>query len=186
MCPDHAVISEIRTRGANGGTDEFVELYNPTDADIVLGPDWSIASRAQTDFLDTTRWTGNGGILPAHGHYLIAGSGYTQSPLRDDGLSSGISDAGRVRLVQSPVPLTNNVIDAVCFAFDSTSRTLLGVLTCPGTPSTNPHDDTVNSNFDRSLQRFPRDCTDTGDNSKDVLAKMPSTPQSSLSPPVVY
>lgn len=186
VCGDHVVISEIRTRGANGGTDEFVELYNPTSQDVVLGPDWSIASRADTDFYDTTRWQGNGGILPAHGHYLIAGSGYGGAPARDDGLSSGISDAGRVRLIQSPDPFTNNVIDAVCFAFDSTSRNLVGLLSCPGSSATNPHDDTTASDFDRSIMRWPRDCTDTGDNSKDLAAKMPSTPMSSQSPPVVY
>lgn len=186
VCPDHVVVSEIRTRGLGGGADEFVELYNPTGKDIVLGPDWTIQARSPTDFVDSQRWQGAGGILPAHGYFLIAGSSYAESPAPDDALSEGITDAGRVSLVQSPDLFTNNVIDAVCYAYDATTLGLVEIVTCPGTPAQNPHDDTTASNADRSIKRTPRDCTDIGDNSVDFGPKAPATPKSSKSPTVTY
>ena len=184
VCPDHVVISQIRTRGVNGGTDEFVELYNPTGQQVVLDPEWTIFSRSQTDLVDYQRWQGNGGILPAHGFFLVVGSGYAQSPAPDDVLASGISDAGRVQLIQSPDIFTNNLIDSVCFAFDGTSSALVSILGC--TPATNPHGDTTSSDFDRSIERAPRDCTETGNDSVDFVAASPSTPKDSQSPPVTY
>ena len=175
------MLSEIQTRGVGGGTDEFIELYNPTGQDVILGVDWTIVSRAQAETADVQRWQGHGGTLPAHGFFLVGGSGYTESPARDDGLSSGISDAGRVQLVQS-----GNVVDAVCFAYDSATFAAVGLLMCPGSPAQNDHDDASDSDIDRSMRRVPDDCTDTGDSSVDFAPRMPSLPKSSASPPVVY
>ncbi len=180
VCPDHVVISEIRTRGIGGGTDEFVELYNPTGQQVVLDPGWTVVSRSQTDTSDHQRWQGNGGILQAHGFFLLVGSGYAQSPLGDEALASGISDAGRVQLIQSP----DNVVDSVCFAYDTGSSGLVSMLGC--TPATNPHDDTISSDSDRSIKRAPRDCTETGNDSVDFVAASPATPSDSQSPPVTY
>jgi hypothetical protein len=180
------VISEVRTRGVHGGSDEFVTLYNPTSKDIVLGPDWSLLGRSETDLTDATRWQGSGGILSAHGYYLIAGSQYVEMPTRDDNLGTGITDAGRLSLVQSPDPFTNNVIDALCYAYDSTTLALVELLTCSGTPADNPHDDTTSSDADRSVARTPRDCTETGDDSQDFGPRAPATPKSSASPKTVY
>jgi hypothetical protein len=182
VCPDHVVVSQLQTRGDGGGTDEFVELYNPTDADVSLGPDWSIVSRTQSDTTDLQRWQGHGGTLPAHGYFLIGGTGYAEIPPRDDGLSSGISDAGRLKLVH----VGDGDVDVVCFAYDANTASLVSAFGCPGSPARNPHDDTSNSNVGRGIQRAPRDCTDTGDNSVDFVAKMPCEPKSSASPPVMY
>jgi hypothetical protein len=182
VCPDHVVVSQLQTRGDGGGTDEFVELYNPTNADVPLGPDWTIVSRSQSDTSDLQRWQGHGGTLPAHGYYLIGGTGYGETPPRDDGLSSGISDAGRLKLVYAP----EGDVDVVCFAYDTNTTSLVEQLGCPGSPARNPHDDTSNSNVGRGIQRMPRDCTDTGDNSVDFVAKMPCEPKNSASPPIVY
>ena len=43
----HVVISEFATRGANSATDEFVELYNPTDAPIDLSS-WKLEYKSAT------------------------------------------------------------------------------------------------------------------------------------------
>jgi hypothetical protein len=186
VCPGNVVISEVRTRGVNGGSDEFIALYNPTDAAVVLGPDWGIFGRSETDLSDAQKWQGSGGILPAHGHYLLAGPKYAESPAPDEMFTGGITDAGRILLVQAPDIFTTNVIDAVCYAYDATTTALVELLTCPGNPAQNPHDDNSDSDADRSIARTPRDCTDSGDNSVDFMARAPATPKSSASPPVVY
>jgi hypothetical protein len=170
----------------HGGSDEFVTLYNPSSKDLVLGPDWSLQARSPTDLFDSPHWQGSGGILAAHGYYLIAGSDYAEMPTPDEHLSTGITDAGRISLVQSPDPINVAVIDTLCYAYDGTTLALVELLTCSGTPADNPHDDTTNSDADRSLARTPRDCTETGDDSMDFGPRLPATPKSSASPKTVY
>src|SRR5262245_49371136 len=67
------VISEAYGGGGNSGAtwkNDFVELYNPTDAAISVNG-WSVQYRSATG-------TGAGqvttltGSVPAHGHYLVA------------------------------------------------------------------------------------------------------------------
>jgi hypothetical protein len=58
---------------------------------------------------------------------------------------------------------------------------------CAGTPATNPHDNTTNTDTDASIVRLPGgaagNCTDTGNNAVDFIAESPSTPEDSASPP---
>jgi len=72
---DHVVISEFNTRGPSGAYDEFVEIYNPTNAEVDIGG-WTIEYLAAT---------GSGGFrlkatfpsptyLPSHGYALAANS----------------------------------------------------------------------------------------------------------------
>jgi hypothetical protein len=136
--------------------------------------------------LDSPPWVVSCGLLAAHGYYLIAGSQYAEKPTPDDNLSTGITDAGRISLVQSPDPINVAVIDALCYAYDAASLALVELLTCSGTPADNPHDDTTASDADRSLARTPRDCTETGDDSMDFGPREPATPKSSASPKTVY
>ncbi|MGH9941137.1 MAG: choice-of-anchor Q domain-containing protein [Pyrinomonadaceae bacterium] len=66
------LISEFRTGGATSSDDEFIELYNNTNADIALGGYRldAVAGYAVTIPAET--------VLPARGHYLIAhATGYT-------------------------------------------------------------------------------------------------------------
>jgi hypothetical protein len=79
-------ISEYRLRGPAGAADEFVELYNNTDADLVVsdptppasGPaGWAIVS---SDDAGAAKYVvPNGTVIPARGHYLAAGPGYSLS-----------------------------------------------------------------------------------------------------------
>ena len=76
------IISELRLRGPAGAEDEFVELYNNTDADIVVqatdtSAGWTVAiSNGQiTGALFTIP---NGTLIPARGHLLGANvNGYS-------------------------------------------------------------------------------------------------------------
>jgi autotransporter-associated beta strand protein len=95
------IISEFRLRGPGGQYDEFVEVYNNTDSDIVVTDANPVTCAVQTLTLGPTTpcgWSlldlqgaasGNiprfvipaGTIIPARGHYLAAGTGYSLSAL---------------------------------------------------------------------------------------------------------
>src|SRR5205085_9359348 len=74
--PGDVLISEFRTRGAAGATDEFIELYNNTNAPIQVAPGdasggWSIVAdiNGSPQIVATIPDATN---IPARGHYLIA------------------------------------------------------------------------------------------------------------------
>ncbi len=182
----HLVVSEVRTRGAAGASDEFIELYNATGASVTLDATWVLEGRSTDSGTYTKRWAGKGDSIPSHGHFLIVGSSYAQSPAKDDGLASGIKDASSVKLTHG-----GQIVDAVCFGFDAkTLATFDGTYDCEGTPASNlPHNDGAGapSDSDASLERTPGggagNCTDTGDNAADFIQQAPSTPRNSQSPP---
>lgn len=79
------VISELRTNGTNGPTDEFVELLNMTDGDITViasdgsGSGWSIV-KSGSDCNATPVIVGvvpEGTVIPARGNYLFTGAAYS-------------------------------------------------------------------------------------------------------------
>ncbi len=77
------VISEFRLHGPAGAADQFVELYNNTDAPITVGTlddsaGWSIVMRDPvTGNATSAAVIPNGTVLPARGHYLLTGSTYS-------------------------------------------------------------------------------------------------------------
>ena len=94
------LISEFRMRGPNGADDEFVELYNNTDADITVTDANPVTCLAQLTILDPLQRCGwalvdlqgavtsvprfivpIGTVIPARGHFLAAGSAYSLSAL---------------------------------------------------------------------------------------------------------
>ncbi|MEO8799589.1 MAG: hypothetical protein ABI551_16975 [Polyangiaceae bacterium] len=185
------VISEIRSRGLGGGADELVELYNPTASAITLDSTWSLKSRSTTLVCTNSGvnvWVGTGKSIPAHGHFLIVGSSYTQTPAGDQDLSTGVTDATSVTLLHSSA-----VVDAVCYAYNAAGMTQLTTgcssnpYTCEGTPLTNPHNNDNATNTDTSLERKPGGAsgngTDSNDNAADFMIVTPSNPQSSTSAP---
>jgi hypothetical protein len=183
VCQYRVVISEVRSRGLAGASDEFVELYNPTGAPVVLDNQWKLEGRGSTAANYTTRWTGSGTTLAPHGHYLIGGSAYTQMPARDAALSSGIADASSVRLVYMTTAL-----DALCFYYNASTQADFqnGVgFTCEGAPIANP---TGQNNVDMGMERLPGGAlgngTDTDNNPTDFASIGPSAPQSTASPSV--
>ncbi|MBS2027405.1 MAG: lamin tail domain-containing protein [Deltaproteobacteria bacterium] len=183
------LISQIRSRGAAGASDEFVELYNASGTDVTLDSSWVI--KVFTTSTYSTHWTGAGQNLPAWGHFLIVGSAYNQTPAGDDTLSSnGISDTSSVILNHG-----NTTADAVCF-YDTTvtlanAITQFATATCEGTPVSNaPHTNTSAnaSNVDSSIVRIPggatgNNCTDSGDNATDFAAEAPAVPHNAASTP---
>jgi hypothetical protein len=96
------LISEFRMRGPNDADDEFVELYNNTDADITVtdaNPETCLAQVLNVDPTQLCGWAlvdlqgaipttpiprfvvPSGTIIPARGHFLAAGSAYSLSAI---------------------------------------------------------------------------------------------------------
>jgi hypothetical protein len=177
---NHLVISEVKSRGAGGAADEYVEIYNPTSASVTFDNTWTISARGSTaSTYGTPRYTGTGLVIPSHGHLLVAGGSYTGTPAANGTLSSGITDASSVVLYKSGV-----AIDAVCYGFDAASKTAVTAsgYVCEGNPATNPHDNTNGTNVDKSLERNPN-YVDTGASDVDFTVSSPSTPQAIASTP---
>jgi hypothetical protein len=195
-CAARLVISEIRSRGPGGPTDDFIELYNPTNVPVTLDASWALTARSAIGpcamNAPVLKFLGVGQVVQPHRHFLLAGAGYTQMPVKDAVLFNGdLLDAGAVRLVHGDL-----VVDTVCYAFDApTQAALLGCASpyvCEGTPVNNlPHDGSASaaSNANTSIVRKPGGAggstVDTNDNASDFLSAVsPATPENVFSPAV--
>ncbi|HEY3665187.1 MAG TPA: lamin tail domain-containing protein [Polyangiaceae bacterium] len=182
----HVIISQVRSRGASGAADEFVELYNATSAAVTLDASWNLDARSYIATSFAVRWAGTGKMVEPYGHFLIVGSSYTQSPSADAQLAStGLSDASSVRLLHNNTP-----VDVVCIAYSASSTQALSDVSfqCPGAPANNvPHNDATAGNIDQSLVRKTGGgtarCLDTGDNANDFTALAPAAPRNLASMP---
>jgi hypothetical protein len=70
--PDRVWITEVQT-GAGEASDEFIELYNASDAPIAIGG-WQIRSRnadAASDETDLVATIGDGVSVPTHEHFVV-------------------------------------------------------------------------------------------------------------------
>ncbi|MCA1613584.1 MAG: hypothetical protein LC800_05385 [Acidobacteria bacterium] len=114
------LISELRFRGPTGPTNEFVELYNNTDADITVNSTdgsagWSVAMESDAFEIAGPNAPAavaslfvipNGTVIPARSHYLAANStGYdlqtTAEP--DDTFTGDMPDDAGVALFTTSV-----------------------------------------------------------------------------------
>lgn len=125
VAPDHLVINEIQTdslAGSGGTADDWIELYNPTGAEIILDG-WSIQKTSGT-FTSLARKELTG-IIPAGGHFLIIrNDASTSQTLKDaaDALAASsfsLSDNNIVYLVNNNENITGaddlNIVDFVGF-----------------------------------------------------------------------
>jgi hypothetical protein len=99
--PGSVIISEFRLGGPAGPDDEFIELYNNTDEDVTVTDANPVSCAAQLNVLDVTQRCGWAlldvqgqvsstpryvvpaltTVIPARGHLLLTGSGYSLSAL---------------------------------------------------------------------------------------------------------
>lgn len=174
------IISEFRLRGPDpdgagaetGALDEFIEIYNTTDSDIVVMDSstlpplttngWAVVS---SDAPTTAKFViPNGTRIPARGHYLVANTvGYSlglypsgndesgeTTAIEDGGYNVDIPDNAGVALFRTANPLLFLTpverLDAVGFAGG-------GVLFTEGTPltPTNGVTDSLQHSFVRNM-----------------------------------
>lgn len=109
------LISELRTSGPGGAGDDFVELYNNSNAQLTVnasdasGGYGVFVSGAGCDATPVLVATiPNGTVIPARGHYLLTGGAYSlgSHASGDLALASDIVDDGNVA-VFSTADLTN-------------------------------------------------------------------------------
>lgn len=103
----HVVISELQTGTTANASQEFIELYNPTNQAVALDG-WQLQYHPATTTGSWTNHTSGGlkGSIPADGFYLIAPTTYLANA--DANFSSGMAaGGGSVQLVDG----NGNVID---------------------------------------------------------------------------
>jgi len=175
----NVVISEFRTRGTNGASDEFIELYNPTNSSINIGS-WEVKVLTGTGTEATRVTITSGKILLPGQYYLIANNtattGYSDSVSPDQTYTTGTVDAGGIALFDN----LGTKIDSVGLNTLYTTYTE----TSPLTDLSNFTPD-ANRSYERYLGSALDSCVDTGDNSTDFQLISPSNPQNSLTPPRV-
>ena len=124
------VISEFRTRGLNGGNDEFVELYNLSSNTVNIGG-WKI-NASNTSGATGTRVTIAANTTLNPGCRFLAtnstaSTGYSGTVSGNQTFASGITDDGGVALLNA----SNVVIDAV--GMSATSAYKEGTVLAPTT-----------------------------------------------------
>jgi predicted extracellular nuclease len=169
------VISQVYGGGGNSGatyTNDFVELFNPTDGDISLaGSSVQYASAAGSSWQVTTLT----GTLAAHHYYLVqeakGSAGTTPLPAPDaSGAIAMSGTAGKVALVDGTAALSGACPTAVdLVGFGTTASCFEGTAPAPA-PSTTTAD-----------LRAGQGCTDTNQNASDFTAGAPA-PRNSASP----
>ena len=164
------VISEFRTRGPNGASDEFIELYNNSELPVNAGGlkiRGSSGSGSVTTRLTISATT----IIPARGHFLaINSNGYSGNIAGDQSFTSGIANDGGIALTLAD----DAVIDQVGMSSGSAFRE--GV-----TLSALPIDS--NQSYERKPGGLAGSTQDSQDNSQDFQIVSPGDPQNLLSNP---
>ncbi|RYZ40697.1 MAG: amidohydrolase [Myxococcaceae bacterium] len=91
----HVLISEFCGGTTASATDEFVELYNPTNQDVNIGG-WKVQYRSATGTTYSGSFTlAADAVIKAHGFYLIGGATYADPTVTADA-TSGINSSASV------------------------------------------------------------------------------------------
>ncbi|HEX8140108.1 MAG TPA: lamin tail domain-containing protein [Pyrinomonadaceae bacterium] len=166
------LISEFRTRGSGGSNDEFIELYNKSDAAINLSG-WKIKASNNAGAVTTRMVIAQGTTLPARAHFLVtnAGSGgYTGAVAGNQSYSTGIADDGGIALTRSDDVIVDQVGMSAGSAFKE-NRTLA------------PLTANANQSYERKPGGANASTQDTDDSPSDFQLRTPSDPRNLSSAP---
>ncbi|MBI5081957.1 MAG: lamin tail domain-containing protein, partial [Chloroflexi bacterium] len=161
------VISEFRTRGTNGGNDEFIELYNLSNVAVDIGG-WKIKGSNSSGSTSTRVTITSGTTLNPGCHFLATNSGssgYSGSTTGNQTYSTGITDDGGIAITLSD----DTVIDQVGMSSGSAYKegTTLTAMSA-----------SANQSYERKPGGSSGNGTDTDNNSNDfVLNSSSSNPQ---------
>ena len=171
------VISEFRTRGPNGGNDEFIELHNLSNAPVDIGG-WKIRGSSNSGVVGD-RLTIAAGTTLGPGCFFLAtnssasGGPYSGSVPGNQSYGTGIADDGGLAIT---LP-NDTIVDAVGMSNGSAFK--------EGTTLAS-----TTTNVDRGIERKPGGAAghniDSDNNANDFLAIVPGTPQNLGSPCIEY
>ncbi|MBI2757678.1 MAG: lamin tail domain-containing protein [Chloroflexi bacterium] len=178
VAPGDIVISEFRTRGPAGASDEFIEIFNKTGGAIQIGG-WKVrkSSGCGVTLSDIVTIT-SGTVLGSGEHYLVASDRFSKAATvtpNQTYLSASVSiaDDGGIAIIDS----TNIVIDQVGMCANTGYRepTELPAITSM----------TTDKSYERKPGGVQGSCNDTGNNLADFTSTLisPSDPQNSTSAP---
>jgi hypothetical protein len=168
---DHLVISEVMSGGASA-SDEFVELYNPVAAPLVLdGLELVYVTASGATITRKAIW-GPGAEVPGHGHVLVANEAGIFAGIADATYANGLAATGGSMALR--VAGAAMAIDAVGWGTAASSW-------LEGQPAPAP-------SAGSSLERLPGgglgSGQDSDDNLVDFVVRGTPDPQNSASPPV--
>jgi hypothetical protein len=190
---NHLVISELATRGASSAFDEFVELYNPTNADVNLNQ-WKLQTKSATG----TTWTdrvifGAADTIQSGGYLLTANTnGYVSpasGPVPDKvwlNPGTGVADSSAIRLIDP----NGNTVDAVALGATSTGGEGTPLASFPGSATSRSYErKALPTSTEATMNGSGSDALlgnghDTDNNASDFYLRATTTrdPQNSSSP----
>jgi len=164
------VISEFRVRGPNGGSDEFVELYNLSASPVAIGG-WKINGSNNAGTISTRVTIGASVVLNPGCHFLATNSSANGGPYSgavpgDQTYATGITDDGGIALLTS----SDVIVDQVGLSAGSAYK--------EGTPLASLGSQNVNRGYERLPGGAAGSATDTDSNTADFRLLAPSDPQS--------
>lgn len=168
----HLVVSELMTGGASA-SDEFIELYNPTAAELPLeGLEVVYVTASGATVTRKSSWAAGAPGIPAGAHLLIANGAGIYAGLADVAYANGLAATGgsvALRVIDAAT-----AIDAV--GWGNAASTWLEAQPAPAPPAGS------------SLERLPGGSVgssqDTDDNLIDFIIQSIPDPQNSGSPPI--
>ncbi|MBC8486038.1 MAG: PQQ-binding-like beta-propeller repeat protein, partial [Bacteroidetes bacterium] len=187
---DNLVISEIQIKG-NLASDEFIELYNPTDQNIDLS-NWSIQYRGSESASFNKKNFVNGNIIPANGYFLIVNNSYDGHMVADISHNSFQMSAtgGSIFLVNNQIELTdvndNSVIDKLSYGsgtylFSETEEFTLAPGENQSLERKNQNISTAESLAVNGDEHWQGNNWDSNNNNQDFVLQINPNPQNSLS-----
>lgn len=136
--PSPLLISEFRFHGT-GATDEFTELYNNTNGPLDISGYTLHSVTAGLVHTVPGALGSNTTVMPARGHYLITGAGYSLAgAAASNGTQTGIGDGSSIGIFAGPTATAANRLDSVGFNntnpifFEGTALTPAGGITANG------------------------------------------------------
>ena len=166
--PKKLVISQFRTRGPNGANDEFVELFNPSNAPVNIG-NWQIKKSSDCGQVITSLLTIPAGEVLLSGQHYLAASKTANLAGADQVFLLPIMDGGGLALEKPD----DSIVDQVGLC--------AGTIFLEGT-ALQPLIGDFNQSYARQPNTGVRGCIDRNRNSEDFYPLSPSQPQGKKDP----
>ncbi len=166
------VISEFRTRGPNGGNDEFIEPYNLSSSPVNIRG-WQVKGSSSSGTVSTRAVINNGITLNPGCHYLITNSNPTGGPYSGSVGGNQNYSVGTVNEVGIALTLPDGTI------FDQMGMSSGSAFKKGSTLS--PLTSDSNKSYERRLGGPSGSSTDTDNNGADFRPISPSDPQNAAS-----